>query len=87
MNKKASWSFVKGDNLWNFVLACPSCNTRKNNRLPTQAWLAKVITRNEEMANLEIPLVQEEFRTYSAEQMWKIWEYAKIGGMRVYEES
>ncbi len=23
------WSFIKGDNLWNFVLACPTCNTKK----------------------------------------------------------
>ncbi len=32
-------------------------------------------------------IIKSEFVTYSADQMWKIWEYAKIGGMRVYDES
>ena len=52
-----------------------------------KAWLAKVITSYEEIASLDTPVIHEEFRSYSAEQMRKIWEYAKIGGMRVYEES
>ena len=50
-------------------------------------WLSRVITRNEEMVLVNSPIIKQEFRTYSADQMWKIWEYAKIGGMRVYNES
>ena len=80
------WSFIKGDNLWNFVLSCPSCNAKKRDKLPTQVWLSRVITRNEEMVLVNSPIIRQEFRTYSADQMWKIWEYAQIGGMRVYNE-
>ncbi|TCI39345.1 hypothetical protein EVJ29_01540 [Exiguobacterium sp. SH4S7] len=27
------WSYMQNDVLWNFVLACPTCNTSKNNRM------------------------------------------------------
>lgn len=30
------WSFLKDDNLWNLVLACPSCNRKKNDKLPDE---------------------------------------------------
>ena len=40
------WSFIKDDNLWNFVLACPDCNGKKSNKLAETAYLDKIVTRN-----------------------------------------
>lgn len=33
------WSFVKDDKIWNFVLSCPTCNVKKNNRVPNKDFL------------------------------------------------
>ncbi len=43
------WSFVKDDNLWNLVLACPACNRSKNDRLPSGRFLSRIIKRNESL--------------------------------------
>ena len=40
------WSFIKDDNLWNFVLACPDCNGKKSNKLAETVFLDKIVTRN-----------------------------------------
>lgn len=40
------WSFIKDDNLWNLVLACPSCNRSKNDRLPDKRYLESLLQRN-----------------------------------------
>lgn len=78
------WSFVKEDHLWNFVLACPTCNTKKNNRLPTKTGLSKVIVRNDQLIKLATPKIEIAFRGYSPDLLWRIWEYAKLSGIREY---
>ncbi len=40
------WSFIKDDNLWNFVLACPQCNNRKRDKLADQIFLDRIEHRN-----------------------------------------
>lgn len=40
------WSFIKDDKLWNFVLSCPKCNEAKNDRLPDEMCLERIIQRN-----------------------------------------
>ena len=40
------WSFLKNDNLWNFVCSCPTCNSSKNNILPKDIYLDKLVLRN-----------------------------------------
>lgn len=40
------WSFIKDDNLWNFVLACPDCNGKKSNKLADGIYLDKIEKRN-----------------------------------------
>lgn len=40
------WSFVKDDKIWNFVLACPTCNERKNNKVPGKDYLVRIEDRN-----------------------------------------
>lgn len=78
------WSFIKEDHLWNFVLACPKCNAKKNNRLPTKPSLSKVIVRNASMIKAQSPTIQAELRGYSPDLLWKIWEYAKLSGLREF---
>ena len=78
------WSFVKSDHLWNFVLACPKCNSKKNDLLPSKQVLAEITTRNLKMVMSQDSFVQSEFEGYSEDLMWKIWDYAKKQGYRVY---
>ena len=54
------WSFIKDDNLWNFVLACPQCNGNKSNKLADPIFLDKIISRNQTMIENHIlkPAVQ-----------------------------
>ena len=76
------WSFVKSDHLWNFVLACPACNSKKKDRLPSKENLSRVIVRNEQFISIPKPIIEVEFRGYQADLMWKIWNYAKLSGLR-----
>ena len=41
------WSFIKDDQLWNFVLACPNCNNNKRDKLAKEDFLVKISERNE----------------------------------------
>lgn len=43
------WSFVKNDKIWNLVLSCGKCNTKKNNKIPNENYLNKLIKRNEQI--------------------------------------
>lgn len=78
------WSFVKSDHLWNFVLACPKCNSKKNDLLPSKQKLAEVTTRNQMLVLDQDPFIQREFIGYTEDLMWKIWDYAFKQGYRVY---
>lgn len=40
------WSFIKDDNLWNFVLACPECNNAKRDKLAAGRYLDLLVKRN-----------------------------------------
>lgn len=40
------WSFIKDDKLWNFVLACPSCNNKKRDKLAERIFLDRLEARN-----------------------------------------
>ena len=76
------WSFVKEDHLWNFVLACPTCNTKKKNKLPTQSGLSRVIVRNEQLIQLDSPQIELAFKGYEPDLLWRIWRYAKLSGIK-----
>ncbi len=43
------WSFLKEDNLWDFVFACPRCNESKSDRLPTMRFINKLDERNKKL--------------------------------------
>ena len=41
------WSFIKDDNLWNFVLSCPACNNQKRDKLAGEIYLDRLEERND----------------------------------------
>ncbi len=52
------WSFVKDDKIWNFVLSCPECNIRKNNRVPSIDYLEKIEYRNKKIQTVNNLIIQ-----------------------------
>ena len=78
------WQMVREDKLWNFVLACPSCNASKNNRLPRQPVVEFVIERNDIIRTYgsSLKYVAEDFRNYTDSMMSDLWHYAKDGGFK-----
>lgn len=40
------WSFIKDDQLWNFVLACPECNNHKRDKLADILFVDRIEKRN-----------------------------------------
>jgi len=68
------WSYMQNDVLWNFVLACPSCNTSKNNRMAKVDYLYALVERNEELR------VAEQMETYKETKLIHLYEYAVQNG-------
>ncbi len=80
------WKLVREDRIWNFVLSCKSCNSKKNDRVPDKRKLLLVLDRNEMICKSNNERVIQECKGYSAEMMLRLWNYAKIGGYREYNQ-
>ena len=78
------WSYLKDDKLWNFVLSCPKCNERKNNKIPSEKYLGIMLRRNERMKNVAYGFVEIEFRNYNSLQLERLWKYAQLSGMKQF---
>ena len=79
------WDFVKDDKIWNFVLACPSCNSKKNNKLPTRDYIVKIENRNSFIKTVSHDvLIETEMKDYSDDVIERMWKYAKLSGMKEY---
>ena len=78
------WSFVKTDNLWNFVLACPKCNILKSNQLANVDYIKKIDERNSILIETmkESSFVKREFTGYYSGLIDQLWTYAKLSGMK-----
>ena len=79
------WTFVKNDNLWNFVLACPKCNLRKRDNLVSQDYLVKIENRNSMLMKITgtaRSFVEKEFTGYYSGLLKHMWQYAKMSGFR-----
>ena len=81
------WQMVREDKLWNFVLACPSCNASKNNRIPTKPVIRFVIERNDIIRTYgsSLQCVAEDFQNYSDDMMVNLWGYAINGGFQEWQ--
>ena len=80
------WSFTKDDKMWNFVLACPVCNERKSNRLPSIDYLNVIENRNKKIRLIRNDIVQLDFRNYSDDLIRRMWQYAKLSGLKEYNK-
>lgn len=78
------WSFVKDDKIWNFVLSCPQCNERKSNRIPARDYVMKIENRNRIICQKDSSLIQAEFNGYVDNLIDRMWNYAKMAGIKEY---
>lgn len=78
------WSFVKDDKIWNFVLACPSCNEKKNNRIPAVDYPLKIEKRNKKMKLSDNRIIQADFNLYSEDLLNRMWTYTKLSGYKEF---
>lgn len=74
------WSFVKDDKLWNFVLACPHCNSSKSNILPDRQYFTEIKERNRKLCNVDLPIVKHDFKSYSYFKLEEMWHSAIFNG-------
>lgn len=80
------WSFVKDDKIWNFVLSCPTCNVKKNNYIPNKNYLIKIENRNKKIQLINNIIIQNEFIGYTDDLMYRMWNYAKLSGIKEYSK-
>lgn len=82
------WSFMKNDKLWNFVLACPSCNEKKSDKLPSHQLIDKIEERNKQIEveneTLHDKVVTQDFENYQFGMIKRLWMYARLGGFIEY---
>jgi len=78
------WSFVKEDRLWNFVLSCPTCNTRKNNKLPSHDMVNKLEQRNDKVILLS-DFSKKQFENYTPTIISDLWQYAHYAGFKEFK--
>lgn len=78
------WKLVREDRIWNFVLACKKCNTKKNDKIPEKRILIQIMDRNEALIEKTSPYIVEEMKGYSSELLMRLWAYAKIGGYKEF---
>jgi len=71
------WSFIKDDNLWNLVLACPKCNMRKSDRLTTEYYVENLILRNQIIREKNADHISA---TYQDNKLRQIYTWAMDNG-------
>ncbi len=72
------WAFIRDDKMWNLVLACPSCNLHKNDKLASVTYLDKLINRNKQiiLANEQI----KDMQNYSEQNLRAVYLWARLNG-------
>ena len=78
------WTFVKDDRIWNFVLSCPLCNIKKNDRIAPRDYIIRVENRNKRLIQAQNEIIQMDFEGYSDGLIERMWNYAKLSGLKEY---
>ncbi|MBQ8325569.1 MAG: HNH endonuclease [Lachnospiraceae bacterium] len=71
-------AFIKDDKMWNLVLACPTCNLQKNDKLASIIYLDKLLDRNKKI--ILINKKAKDMGTYNAQNLRAVYYWAKING-------
>lgn len=71
-------AFIKDDKMWNLVLACPTCNLQKNDKLAAGIFLDKLVDRNKKiiLANDRA----KDMRNYNAQNLRAVYHWAMVNG-------
>lgn len=78
------WSYVKDDKMWNFVLACNSCNSKKNNKIPSKRLMITILDRNKKANKINNTIVIQDFMNYNDLKMQRLWKYAQLSGLKQF---
>lgn len=70
------WSFIKDDNLWNFVLACPDCNNKKRDKLAAENYLHDLVVRNTSV----VIETHQGMKNYQEKRLLSIYNWAMKNG-------
>lgn len=70
------WSFIKDDNLWNFVLSCSECNNNKRDKLAQDRYLERLAERNNTILIEKHPSM----RNYQKKRLISIYYWAQKNG-------
>ena len=68
------WSFIKSDDIWNFVLSCNTCNIKKNDKLAERYYLKELLNRNSKYDILRFA------SNYSPKKLEDAYDWAKSNG-------
>lgn len=72
------WSYMQSDHLWNFVLACPTCNTKKNNKIAAAHYLEALIERNDTLQ--QDTRYTDELLHYNEHKLTELYTYSQLNG-------
>ena len=73
------WSYIKSDNLWNLVLACPECKGQKSESLPSSSYLSSLIGRNAQIL-IKYRNNDESMKNYRSNKLRFIYNMAIFNG-------
>lgn len=68
-------TFIKDDKMWNLVLACPTCNLNKKDKLAEVVYLEKLLDRNRKIVCIDNNA--KDMGTYSAQNLRAVYYWAK----------
>ena len=71
-------AFIKDDKMWNLVLACPTCNLQKNDKLAAGIYMEKLLERNKKI--ILVNSNAKDMRNYSEHNLRAVYYWAKING-------
>lgn len=71
-------AFIKDDKMWNLVLACPTCNLKKNDKLAAIIFLDKLIERNKKIIIADSNA--KDMNCYNAQNLRAVYYWAKLNG-------